>query len=141
MSDVKMTRVKVSLKPLGDRVMVIPIEVDRGLGIVNLDGNELVKSERTVALDEWQQSEAVVFRHGTGVPKHLQRQAPKDTVVIIARHTASEHRIPIGPNIVTFLLVPSHGILMVKEETEVVDETPSDDELDTAGAESAEEIQ
>jgi len=140
MSDMKATLVRVELEPLGDRVMVIPIQVDRGLGIVNLDGNELVKTDRTIAGEEWQQSEAMVFRHGTGVPKWLQKKAPRDTTVIIARHTASEHRIPIGPNIVTFLMVPSHGVLMIKHEIPVADETPAEDELEVAGEPAEEEV-
>lgn len=120
------TKVKVDLVPLGDRVMCIPAPVNEGTGVVGL-GGEIVKTARTVASEEWQQSEVIVFAHGTGVPKWVQRACPIDSTVIVARHTGSLHRIPIGANVVEFLLVPSSGILMRKREYEVqveVDEDP-----------------
>jgi hypothetical protein len=118
-----MKRIRIELTPIGDRVMCIPAPVERGLGIVNLDGNELVKSEVTVAGEEWNRSEATVFRHGTGVPKWMKKVAPEGSQVIIAKHTASVHRIPISGKLVEFLLVPSGGILMRKDDVEVEVET------------------
>ena len=118
-----MKKVRIELKPIGDRVMVIPAPVERGLGIVNIDGEELVKSDVTMGAEEWNRSEATVFRHGTGVPKWVQKVIPEGSQVIIAKHTASVHRIPISGKLVEFMLIPSGGILMRKDEVEVEVET------------------
>lgn len=113
--------IKIDLKVAGDRVMVIPTPDQVGLGIVNADGNELVKSQVTLDREEWVKSEGMVFKHGHRVPKDIQKMFPPGSVVIIARHTASFHRLPIGGKTVEFLLVPSAGLLMRKDEVEVGD--------------------
>lgn len=121
-------RVRVDLEPIGDRVMVIPTPVSQGLGIMGA-GGELVKTARALALEEWQQSEATVFRHGTGVPKWFQKRVPPGSTVLIARHAASVHSIPVDDHVVDFLLVPSSAVLIVKGIVEVEDdEVPTEAE-------------
>jgi hypothetical protein len=49
---------------------------------------------------------------------------PEGSVVIVARHICTEHKIPIGREIVPFVLGPSHALLMVKKMMPVIVEGP-----------------
>lgn len=115
-----MTQYRIELVPVGDRIIFIPNEPERDLGITNFEGKELEKAQKTVDREVYEQSEMIVFRYGKGTPTWLRKQVPEGSVVIVARHICTEHKIPIGREIVPFVLGPSHALLMVKKMMPVI---------------------
>ena len=117
-----MPQVRIDLIPMGDRIIVTPIDPDREHRVGNLI---IEKSEQWKEREEWENSLGMVIRCGPDAPESIQ---PGDDV-LVAKDLVTKRRMRIGSEreeVVIWICAPGH-ILLKRVMTPIPDDVVAED--------------